>query len=189
MAYRIINYVGFQVGWFASIGGAASGKSLLGPIVMGLVLAFQVLLAPDRKKEAALLMAAGVAGWVADSSLVLSGVLAFPAGSVGWPCPLWMVVMWMGMAGTLHGSMAWLSGRYGLAVFFGALGGPLAYAAGVRAGAASFGVPAGVALTVVAFEWALAMPALVWLARLTKAGREQGLAPVVEDDEVNGGAQ
>jgi hypothetical protein len=189
MFYRILNYVGFQVGWFASIGGAASGMSLLGPIVMGLVLALQVFLAPDRKKEAALLIAAGAIGWVADSSLVLSGVLAFPAGSAGWPCPLWMVVMWMGLAGTLHGSMAWLSGRYSRAVLFGAVGGPLAYAAGVRAGAASFGVPAGVALSVVAVEWALAMPVLGWLAQLTRADRENDLTHAAAGGTADGGAR
>jgi hypothetical protein len=171
MAYRIVNYIGFQVGWFASIGGAASGRPFLGPVVMGTVLALQLGWARKRTAEVALLLAAGAVGYVADSSLVLAGILGFAPSAGGWPCPLWMVMMWVGLAGTLHSSMAWLLRRPLLTAAFGAVSAPLAYGAGVKAGAAHFGVAPAVATIAVAVEWAVAMPVLIWLAELTRPDR------------------
>jgi hypothetical protein len=61
--------------------------------------------------------------------------------------------------------MSWLRDRYLVSAVFGAVGGPLAYLAGVRLGAAILGPSQRAALIVVAIEWAFAMPLLLWIAR------------------------
>jgi hypothetical protein len=75
--------------------------------------------------------------------------------------PLWMVMLWVNLAMTLNDSMAWLRGRFVLAVIFGAIGGPLAYYSGAKLGAAD--VPAMADLVVIGIAWAIAFPALSWI--------------------------
>jgi hypothetical protein len=65
--------------------------------------------------------------------------------------------------------MSWLADRYLVGAVFGAVGGPLAYLAGVRLGAAILGPSQTAALIVVAIEWALAMPLLLWIARQSQS--------------------
>jgi hypothetical protein len=122
----------------------------------------------QRRARMGLAALAALLGYLGDSTLVLTGVLSFPPhAALGWPSALWMVALWVNLALTVDSSMAWLRGRYVVAVLFGALGGPLAYAAGVRVGAAVIGPSAAVGLTAVAVVWAVAMPALLWLAERT----------------------
>jgi len=59
--------------------------------------------------------------------------------------------------------MSWMQGRFALAAVAGAIGGPLAYFAGERAGAAVLGPTHASAFVVIAAEWAVAMPLLVWM--------------------------
>jgi hypothetical protein len=72
--------------------------------------------------------------------------------------------MWFLFAATLNLSMAWLKGRTYLAVFMGALGGPLSYIAGQNLGAIRLENPEA-ALILVALAWAFIMPALCLLAQ------------------------
>jgi hypothetical protein len=122
----------------------------------------------QRRARMALAALAALLGFLGDSALVLTGLLSFPPqAALGWPSALWMVALWVNLALTLDSSLAWLRGRYRAAVLFGALGGPLAYAAGVRVGAAAIGPSAAVGLSAVAVVWAAAMPVLLWLAERT----------------------
>jgi hypothetical protein len=115
-------------------------------------------------RHARLLGLAGVAGYAADSVLVLTGVLRFPPHAVlGWPSTAWMVALWVLQAAVLGGVMSWMRGRFTLAAIVGAVGGPLAYLAGERMGAAVLGPTQAVALAAIMAEWALAMPLLVRL--------------------------
>jgi hypothetical protein len=67
--------------------------------------------------------------------------------------------------------MSWLKGRFALATVLGAVGGPLAYLAGERAGAAALGPTHAIAFAVIAAEWALAMPWLVWMEMRARLAR------------------
>jgi len=127
----------------------------------------------ERQRETRTILAAAVVGYAADSVLVLGGWLAFPPQAVlGWPSSAWMVALWVGFAATLNSSMGWMSGRYAAAALFGVAGGPLAYTAGVRLGAALLPGDPWMALAAIAIEWGVAMPALVWVA-----GRERSAQP------------
>jgi hypothetical protein len=117
-------------------------------------------------REVLLLVAAGVLGLVLDSALVLAGRLAFAEGVlVPGLAPYWMVTLWVLFATTFNRSLRWLRGLLPLAALLGAVGGPLAYLAGARLGAAEVLEPAWLGHLAVAAIYALATPALLALAR------------------------
>lgn len=159
--FKIGNFVGFQVGWWACALGARDPRPY-GVLVMGIVVLLHLLspLAAGRRlAELRLLLLAGVLGVVLDGALLHGGALRFP-GAPGPVPPLWMVALWVGFATTLNGSLRWLAGRPLVAAALGALAGPLSYRAGVALGALevrSYGA--------VALEWSVAMVLLLWLAQ------------------------
>jgi hypothetical protein len=169
MTHPLISFLAFQLCWFACVVGASRGLPWLGPVVVAVFAALHLWATPagrPRAGQAWLLGLTAVIGYAADSALVLSGVLSFPPhASLGWPSSAWMVALWVAQAATLTGAMSWLADRYLVGAVFGAVGGPLAYLAGVRLGAAILGPSQSAALVVVAIEWALAMPLLLWIAR------------------------
>jgi hypothetical protein len=176
MTQALVSFVAFQLCWFACVGGAARGVPWVGPLAVAAYVATHLYVTPagrERTGQGWLLALAGGAGYAADSVLVLSGVLTFPPHAVlGWPSTIWMVALWVLQAATLRGMMPWIRGRFTLAAVVGAIGGPLAYLAGERMGAAALGPTHAAALTVIAVEWALAMPALVWLEQRVRAGSD-----------------
>jgi hypothetical protein len=124
-----------------------------------------------------MLVLSGVVGYVADSVLVLAGVLRFPPhAALGWPSTAWMVALWVLQAAVLGGAMSWMRGRFALAAVVGAVGGPLAYLAGVRMGAAVLGPTHAVALALIAAEWTAAMPLLVWMEKRSRSD-DAGVTP------------
>ena len=167
MTNPLVGFVAFQVCWFACVGGAARGLPWLGPLAVAAYVSVYLRTIPSgaaRTRQAWLLGAAGAVGYAADSVLVLSGVLTFPPHAVlGGPSTAWMVALWVLQAAILGGVMSWMRGRFILAAVAGAVGGPLAYLAGERMGAAVLGPTTPVALAAVGGEWALAMPLLLWL--------------------------
>jgi hypothetical protein len=167
MTSPIVSLVAFYLCWFACVGGAARGVPWVGPLAVALYVILHLRTIPsgaERTRQAWLLAAAGGAGYAADSILVLSGVLTFPPHAVlGWPSTVWMVALWVLQAAVLGGVMSWMRDRFVLAAALGAVGGPLAYLAGERMGAAMLGPARPVALAAIAVEWALAMPLLVWM--------------------------
>jgi hypothetical protein len=162
-----LNFVCFQVGWFACALGAAHDWPPLGPLVVGVLLILQLPLVPAPGKQACFVQAVALLGWLIDSGLAFGDVFSFPFGSglLGL-CPLWMAALWANFAGTLHLCLDWLRGRYWLASALGACGGPLAYYGGQRLGAMQLGSNTTISLLVIAVEWALVTPALVGLSEV-----------------------
>ena len=66
----------------------------------------------------------------------LYNIARFASGvwAQGW-APYWMVALWGAFATTLNHSLRWLTRRPVFAALFGAVGGPIAYSAGVQLGA------------------------------------------------------
>lgn len=155
---KLINFLGFQLVWFACVLTAAHGRPWLGLAVFAAVVALHLRLSPNRVAELKLLAAAAVVGALAESALLFTGVLRFPGAGL----PLWMVALWVNFAATLRVALSWLAGRYALGAAVGAVAGPLAYLGGERLGAIAVQQPLGVAL-----EWAIATPLLLWLAKET----------------------
>lgn len=174
MVRALVSFIAFYGCWFACVWGAARGLPWLGPIAVAAYAAAYLRTIPSgaaRSRQAWLLALAGLAGYAADSVLVLAGVLRFPAHAVlGWPSTVWMVALWVLQAAVLGGVMSWMRDRFALAAVAGAIGGPMAYLAGERMGAAVLGPTHALALTLIAALWAGAMPLLVWMEARARRG-------------------
>ena len=178
-ASSIANAVAQQVGWFACVLGGAAGWGGAGASVALLLCVAHVLMSETPDREWRLLLAAGALGIVVDSLHAGFGILDFKGHEAGSLAPLWIVALWLQFGTALRFSFRWLSRRYGLASMLGLIGGPLAFLGGERLGAATFGEPRLLSLSVVAVSWALALPALVALAdHLGGAGRYRVFKPL-----------
>jgi len=159
-----INFLAFQLGWFACVLGAANGLPWLGPVVVAGVVALHLARVRRPLPELRLVAAAMLLGLVVDSLLLASGWLRYSTGFwLPGLAPYWIVAMWALFATTLNVSMGWLRGRSVLAVLMGAVGGPLSYLAGEKLGAIELTQPM-YALAGLGLAWAIAMPLLMRLA-------------------------
>ena len=163
---RIADLVGFQVGWFTCVLGAASNNPFIGPFVVGVLALLHLGFYPFKKVQLRLLILAAILGILVDGSLLYFGIFSF-TGTALPPIlsPLWLTAMWCNFAITLPFSMSWLSDRYLLGALLGAVGGPAAYFAGARLGAITFDVSLPLALLLLAVAWAIALPLLLYWAR------------------------
>jgi len=159
-----LNIVAYQVAWFACVLGAAHQLPWVGTLVALAVVALHLAVATNPRIEMKLILAAAAIGFVLDSALASSGVISFSSGA--WfdgvtprLTPPWMLGLWIAFATTLTVSLRWLIHRPALAIAFGAMGGPLAYYAGMKLGAMTL-QPLAVALPAISVGWAAAMWAL-----------------------------
>lgn len=164
MKTKLLNFALYQGGWFACVFGAADGYPWLGAGAAFLLVVAHANLARERRAEWTLILSVAAFGTAVDSTLMHLGVFNHHAGQwLAWLCPAWMTVLWMQFATLLRYSVSWLQGRYLLGALLGAGGGPLAYASGVRLGAAEFGLSTPQSLLILAAVWALVTPFLLWL--------------------------
>lgn len=164
MGRNLLNAALFQGAWFAAVLGAAGGRPWLGPAAVALVVAIHLVLTDNRPGETKLLLAAGILGFLFDTALVATGTFLPVQHLLPRPfSPPWMVSLWLNFAATLNVSLAWLRGRYLLAVLFGAVGGPLAYYGGARLGATE-ALPTTGAILILAAGWGVMTPLLVGVA-------------------------
>ena len=163
----VVNFIAFQIGWFAAVLGAGHGMPWLGVVIIPLVLLLDLVLSADWRQELIVALAAAVMGFAVDTGLVAAGVFAPVPFLVPHPfSPPWMVMLWVNQATTLNSCQAWLRGRYLAGAVFGAVGGPLAYLSGAKLGAAS--LPSSSGLVILGITWAAAFPALLAVAELVR---------------------
>ncbi len=171
-ASPLFNAVIYKIGWLACVVGAAVGWGTAGALVAIGLTALHAVLAERPEREWPLLLAAAALGMGLDTFHAAAGVLDFRGHQAGSIAPIWIVALWLQFATTLHFSLRWLSRRYALAAVLGLTGGPLAFLAGERIGAATFGDPRALSLAVIGLSWAIALPTLVAIAdRLGWPGR------------------
>lgn len=180
---RLLNVLLYQLGWFSCVLGAAWGYPLAGAGLALLLVLLHLLLAEARGAELRLMLVACLLGVMVDSAQQALGVFTFKQ-SPDWPLwlPLWVFVIWAQFATLFHYALSWLAGRYLLGAVLGLLGGPLAYGAGVRLGAAEFGANQAFSLGALALVWALVIPLLLWLGGRIggRAGRYRWLGVKVD---------
>lgn len=179
MKRSLINFIAFQLGWFACVLSAAKGMPWVGVLFAALVISLHLYLAERPGQEFRLILLALFMGLVVDSLLVNSGWLQYAGGpTIAGFAPYWILAMWALFATTLNISMSWLKGWPTPAVLLGMVFGPLSYMAGQRLGALEFinFYPAIATLMVV---WALAMPLLVSAAsRFDGIRKPQSASPL-----------
>ena len=161
----LINFVGFQCGWFGCVLGAARGWPGAGAAMAAAIVATHVVRAARPAMELKLVLCAVAIGAVWDSTLAATGWISFSSGTlINGLAPPWMLALWALFAITLNVSLAWLKGRWFVAALLGAVSGPLSYWAGARLGALSFAEPRA-ALIALSAGWAIMTPLLVAAAQ------------------------
>jgi hypothetical protein len=158
----LVNFFGFQSVWFLSLFGAGTQRSWLGAVALAAFTLWHFSTAANPRADLVLVAVACAVGFIVDTAFIQAHLLAYaeplPFAAVA---PYWILGMWINFALTLNGSMRWLHGRYLLAAGLGAIGGPLAYMAGVRLGAAELLAGGTVVYGSLAVAWAIAVPLLV----------------------------
>lgn len=167
-----LSLIGYQAVWFAAVIGASHGHAWPGVLGMLVYVGAQLLIARQFRVDLSLMATALVFGFLLDGSLVRTGLASYAAS---WSnvaiAPAWILALWMTFALTFSQSLRYLQTRLRLAALLGLIGGPLAYLGAARGWhVVSFAEPAWHGLLALAVGWALAMPALAWLAR-------RGMAP------------
>ena len=161
---QVANVVVVQAAWFAAVLGAAQQMPLWGTACVIAAVVWHLGVSARPAQEAKLIALACAIGLLVESAVAIQGNVTYPSGQpVAWLAPYWMVALWGELAIALNVTMRWLKPRLWLAALFGAIGGPAAFAAGVRLGGAAF-VDRTPALVTLACIYAVAMPLLVWLS-------------------------
>ena len=165
MRRNIINFGLFQILWFACILGAA--HSILWPCIL-LFLGFAIWqLSPSNRHpgDFRLMLICLATGLIVDSGWVQLGIIQYQA-AIPTPefSPIWILILWMGMALTLNHSLAWLKKRLWLAAVFAAVASPLSYYAGSSLGAALVLQDWFTASLVFGLSWAVIVPLLLYFA-------------------------
>jgi hypothetical protein len=174
---KILNLALYEFGWFACVFGAAWGQGGAGAALAGSLLLIHLALAKDRRSEVQIVVLCGTVGFVLDSAQSLTGRLSFTGPFLdpyATLAPAWVVMLWLQLGTTLRYSLSWLSGRYALAAALGVVGGPAAFLAGERLGAATWGEPRWLTALSLAVVWGLATPLLVGAADRIGTGRASG---------------
>ncbi len=162
MTPRLFNYIGFQLGWFACVGGAGRGLFWLGPVAAAALLSAHLAAGPRRGVELKRLLGVAVFGLTLEFAALSLGLHRFVGPGL---VPLWVVALWLLFAATLNSSFAWLADRPALAALLGAVAGPLSFKAGVGLGAGRYLASPASASALLALQWGLALPGAFYLSR------------------------
>jgi len=156
----MINAVLFQLNWFACVLGAVHDQLWL-PLLTLSAMLFQS--ARSASSRADLYLVAGVAlvGFFLDSLWVALGILEFATDG---PAPIWIVMMWMGVALTVNHSLQWLQGMPILGGVLAAVSAPACYLGGAQLGAVVVQIPG---LWLISMAWLLVFCGIFYLARIT----------------------
>jgi hypothetical protein len=161
----VFNIIGFQIGWFACVLGAAYLAPWLGVFNALFILMLHCKRSKHKQAENNLLLLAALFGLVFDSLLLQLGWVSFEPVAY-WPdalSPPWMIALWALFASTLNISLNWLKKYTLVACLLGAVSGPLCYWAGERLGALHL-VNFNMAMVYLAVGWAIAVPLLLKVA-------------------------
>jgi hypothetical protein len=164
-----INFIFFQVCWFACVMGAANNLDWLGPLLVIITVPLQIrLLTQDYRAEILFVFICGISGFLLET-LMIAGSIYTPV-TMGWGpiCPPWMAALWFNFAMLVSISLTWLKGKHTAAAILGGLAGPVAYWGGEKLGALTLAPNLLTGYLPLAVAWTLALPLLVSLhSRLT----------------------
>jgi Protein of unknown function (DUF2878) len=161
----IINFILFQLGWFACVISASKQLPWVGVGIVFVIIIWHLSQAKDAKPEIFLLIITLLIGGSYDQLLQHNTLLTYQAH--GWSTnivPVWILALWAVFVTTLNVSLRWMHGKWLVAVLFGAIGGPLAYMGAEKLGAVDINVTPNsyVALSI---GWAVLTPALLFLSQ------------------------
>jgi hypothetical protein len=179
--HKLINFVLFQIGWFACVLGGAYQMPLAGSLVALVIIAIYLTIVDTSFSEIKLLSLALMIGLIFESALVSGGFAIYSSGQLfDNMAPVWMILMWPLFATTINQSLGWLKSLHlAVVILAGAISAPLAYFAGHRLGAVEF-PDITASLAVISVAWAVLLPVLLSAAKSFSK-------PVVGDVVITGG--
>jgi hypothetical protein len=155
---RLINYVIYQIGWFACVLGAASQRPWTGLVIAMILIGVHLVLSEERSIEIRLVVLATAVGAVIEMIQIAAGTYRFTSGTLtdALPPP-WLLAMWAQFATTFRFSLRHVITWPVAAVLFGAAGGPIALLAGEALGAVTLMTPLVYGLLRLSISWAIAL--------------------------------
>ncbi|CAN4271101.1 Protein of unknown function DUF2878 [Methylophilaceae bacterium] len=161
----VVNFVLFQIGWFACVLGAAKQMPWLGFATVIAIFFWHLSQAKKAKKELQLLLITLIIGGTFDQIMLNQQLVSYQAH--GWTntiVPVWILALWAEFVTVLNVSLRWMKGRWLIAILFGAIGGPLAYMGAEKLGAVTLNhLP--VSYIVLGLGWAILTPLLLKLSQ------------------------
>jgi len=160
-----VNVVLYQAAWFACVALAAREQDGWAVASVVLAVGIHLLLSDKPRADVTLVMLALAVGLVWDTLAIRFGWISYasPRPVAGF-APAWILALWALFASALREPLRWLHTRPWLAMAFGAIGGPLSYAAAARMGACLFDDPV-TGLIALGLGWAVMTPWLIAQAR------------------------
>lgn len=159
---KFLNFVSFQLTWFACILGAATHHELLGILIGIIGVIFNLRQSRQFRSELTLLFKGVTLGIFVDTMLIHLDLISFQTDFWKFISPVWMWVIWASLMTTLNSSMSWLKDRLVLSALLGAIMGALSYYAGVKLGAGYF-QNINYSLLAIGVIWLLLTPMLLKL--------------------------
>lgn len=160
----ILNFIAFQLGWFAGVLGAANHLYWLGPLTVSVVFILHLYCHRNIVRETAIGGAFLLCGFATDSLLTALHLYTPAAHFFPHPfSPPWLMGMWLNLATVFKVSLQWLSKRYLISVVLGGVGGGASYYGGASFGALTFHDPVFTNVIITGLVWALLTPTLFWL--------------------------
>ena len=164
----VINVALYQVVWFLCVFKGDAGAL----VALGL-LTGHLLWSPLRKADLQIMLTLLLFGLLIDGIIKYSGFVSYQVDGI--PIPFWLAVIWLALAILPNHSLRWLKGRPLLSALFAAVGGPLAYWAGVKTGSADFEAGLTASILLLGIVWALFWPLAMHIANRFAPRENQGV--------------
>lgn len=162
---KIMNALGYQAVWFATLFSASEGYFWLGFICSALFATITLGFGGKAKADLQIVSIGLILGIVIDSMFAASGWIQYTMPwSIAGVAPLWIVALWLSFSFTLNHSMEFLRHNYVVATLFGLLGGPLAYWCADRLfNVIEYGTDISTVMLALAICWGLVIPAIFFI--------------------------
>lgn len=172
MLLKVVNYLFFNFLWPACIFGAAAQVWWPGALLLAAFMLWHWLSGSSVRGDWLLLLIIVPLGIAVDTLWIRLHLLSF---ATAWPsaqfAPIWIVILWAGLALALNHSLLWLQKRLWLTAVLFLFASPFSYWCGSKFEAVSWLAHDWQVIAATGISWAVLMPLLLWLAaRLRGAG-------------------
>ncbi len=173
-----INFIVFQIVWFAAVGGAAHSIWWAGPVALVIFTIYHFRSGVAARGDFKLMSLALALGFVTDTIMAASGLSTYSSAIPSAPlAPFWILSLWAGFALTLNHSLHYLNTRPLIIAPLAAVVGPISYyGAGRVWGAVSIAQPIWIALVVLGLCWLVSMLVLSLAARRFSRRRDNSVS-------------
>ena len=163
--FILFNFIGFQIVWAICAFGAINNTPLLGALSGVIYILLHFIFTQTKLLDAITMLSVAAIGIILDSINSYFGLISF--NSADHMLPIWLIMLWFSFSLILPHSLNWLSNYPLLAIILGGIGGSGSYFIGHQLGAISLSSPLYPSLIVYFIQWAILVPAALWLISYT----------------------